>query len=126
MPIYSDEYPDENNPFVEVNGEIRSAYLPPHGLDTQISHMENLGSYGQAAVQIVAHASKGHAYWTKEQYLHASDGTIVAKGLGQAAQIIKELEWSNGSYIAWPMIPDDPEEFDQCLINTSRSLGFLH
>ncbi|MBC3186960.1 hypothetical protein H7347_10365 [Corynebacterium sp. zg-331] len=98
-----------NNPVVKVGNMFRSIYLPGHNTDAELTDIlqEDLAAYGLAAVRIVEHggANGGHGvYWEGGQILHLEDGTVVAHSLAEAAQPVKHLGWSNGSWIRWEAI----------------------
>lgn len=118
--------PTTATPVIRVGNEERSIYLPPHVTDRQMRDMAELGDYGQAAVAIIAHGGPTGSwglYWTNGQELHLSDGTTIADGLAQAAQLIKHLGWSNGSRIDWNKITHGNVE--EALRQAAQELNFL-
>lgn len=125
--ITSETIPSSANPIVYVDGEFRSIYLPPHSYNEEMAEMnkDDRGGYGQAAVTIIAHGGGNGGYgvyWTLGQKLHLADGSVVASGLHQAADIIKHLGWANPDSINWKQIPD--RTFQDELAKASQELGF--
>ncbi|MDO5507531.1 MAG: hypothetical protein Q4F64_04265 [Corynebacterium casei] len=120
--------PTHQNPVIRDGNDLKSIFLTPHGYDKQMRDMSEgeRGAYGQAAVKIVEYLASDddcELYWSRSQILHLKDGTVVADGLAQAADIIKKLQWSNGSSIKWKEINGADVRKD--MLTTSRNLGFI-
>ena len=81
------EFPSEDNPFVNVGKEVRSKWVPVMGNHDDAGDGSNLARQMAYAGEALKQDHSGNVYWTA-QGLHASDGTIVARNLGQAAQLL--------------------------------------
>ena len=122
----SNAIPSSDNPVVKVGSEFRSVYLPQHAYDHELQDIakDDRAAYGLAAVAIVAHGGPtgSHGlYWARGQQLHLEDGTIVAKSLAEAADLVIDLGWSTGSSIRWDAIRDPQNQ----LREASMKRGYL-
>lgn len=103
------EFPSEDNPFVVVGKEVRSKWVPVMGNHNDAGDGSNLAREMAYAGEALKQDHSGNVYWTT-QGLHASDGTIVARNLGQAAQLLVETGWVSVSGIHWQLFANSTEE----------------
>ena len=103
------EFPSEDNPFVNVGKEVRSKWVPVMGNHDDAGDGSNLARQMAYAGEALKQDHSGNVYWTA-QGLHASDGTIVARNLGQAAQLLVETGWVSDTGIHWQLFANTSEE----------------
>lgn len=102
------EFPSEENPFVVVGEEIRSKWVPVMGNHDDAGDGSNLAHQMAYAGEALKQDHSGNVYWTT-QGLHVSDGTIVARNLGQAAQLLVEAGWVSDKGIHWQVFANSTE-----------------
>ena len=118
------EFPSEENPFVVVGEEVRSKWVPVMGNHDDAGDGSNLAHQMAYAGEALKQDHSGNVYWTT-QGLHASDGTIVARNLGQAAQLLVETGWVSDTGIHWQLFANtSEEERTSTLKAAAKKLGF--
>ena len=118
------EFPSEENPFVVVGEEVRSKWVPVMGNHDDAGDGSNLARQMAYAGEALKQDHSGNVYWTA-QGLHASDGTIVARNLGQAAQLLVETGWVSDTGIHWQLFANtSEEERTRTLKAAAKKLGF--
>ncbi|MFW9143701.1 hypothetical protein ACOI93_10870 [Corynebacterium striatum] len=117
------EFPSEDNPFVNVGKEVRSKWVPVMGNHDDAGDGSNLARQMAYAGEALKQDHSGNVYWTA-QGLHASDGTIVARNLGQAAQLLVETGWVSDTGIHWQLFANTSEERTSTLKAAAKKLGF--